>query len=52
MRRSNGVIKQPEKRFNGWQHDFDAWEQRFSKRMMKLESELNKQMKKLDHYFE
>ncbi len=52
VNQSDGLMKKPEKRFTEWQRDFDAWEKRFSKRMTKIEKELNKQMKKMENFFE
>ncbi|MYL70301.1 hypothetical protein GLW00_05535 [Halobacillus litoralis] len=48
----NGIIKHPEKKFNGWEKDFQAWDRRFSKRMTDMEKFLNKQMGKMERFFE
>jgi septin family protein len=48
----NGIIKQPEKKFNEWEKDFQAWDRRFSKRMTDMEKILTKQMGKMERFFE
>ncbi|MGP4062066.1 hypothetical protein [Halobacillus sp. H74] len=48
----NGIIKQPEKKFNAWERDFQAWDRRFTKRMTDMEKFLNKQMGKMENFFE
>jgi|GEM_PF-5688935 len=47
-----GIIKQPEKKFQGWDQDIQAWDRRFSKRMTDMERFLNKQMGKVERFFE
>ncbi len=47
-----GIIKQPEKKFNGWEADFNSWENRFNKRINEMDKFLNKQMGKIEKFFE
>ncbi|CDQ21002.1 hypothetical protein SAMN05192559_106215 [Halobacillus karajensis] len=48
----NGIIKQPEKKFNQWEKDFQAWDRRFTTRMTEMEKFLTKQMGKIERFFE
>ncbi|MGV2621842.1 hypothetical protein QRD89_05890 [Halobacillus sp. ACCC02827] len=47
-----GIIRQPEKKFGQWEKDFQAWEGRFDKRMTDMEAFLNKQIGKMEGFFE
>ncbi|UOQ43410.1 hypothetical protein MUN89_15995 [Halobacillus salinarum] len=48
----NGIIKQPEKKLNGWENDFNAWEKQFTKRMGELDKFISKQMGNIEKFFE
>lgn len=47
-----GIIKKPEKKFNQWESDLQAWEKRMNTRMNKMDTFLTKQMKKMEDFFE
>ncbi|MBH0228815.1 hypothetical protein [Halobacillus yeomjeoni] len=48
----NGIIQKPENKFNAWEKDFQIWDHRFTKRMAGMEKFLNKQMTKVERFFE
>ncbi|MCA0969563.1 hypothetical protein LCM20_03025 [Halobacillus litoralis] len=47
-----GIIKKPEKKFNQWERDLQAWEKRMNGRMNKMDTFLTKQMRKMEDFFE
>lgn len=50
--KGNGVIKQPEMKFSKWDKDFQEWDKRFTKRMKAFDTMINKQMVKIERFFE
>ncbi|MCA0983781.1 hypothetical protein LCL89_06885 [Halobacillus yeomjeoni] len=48
----NGIIQKPENKFTAWEKDFQKWDHSFTKRMAGMEKFLNKQMTKVERFFE